>query len=139
MTPKARRALGITLALAAVATLAALALTTTWRTPPPRPDDPGPAAAEQYARDYITALNTGDPTTLATLIGRAPDSPEVTTLLTTHGNRSLTDVAIRVKEEFRNVYLVWIDATTSTGEPVHLYEQLEWDRDRWWLAPPATP
>jgi hypothetical protein len=119
-----KRLLGIGVALVACGLIVALILR-----PDPHAtgDTPGAASAEEFVRDYVEALNTGDATTLAAVLGHAAESTEVRALLARCGDRDLTVTSLQTEADPPGRYLVSISAT-SDGEPMRMLEVLEWSQ-----------
>jgi hypothetical protein len=106
------------------------------------PRDPGPAAAEQFVRDYVAALNTNDRGRLASVLGIPVDAPDVTARLSRYGGLGLRDVRIALRNEFPRIYQVDITATAGDGRSIALYEVIEWTPEsRWFMGalPAAAP
>lgn len=108
-------------------------------TPPGPGADPGEAAAQEFIRAYVAALNTNDPDTLAAFLGEPSGSREIEERLAKYGGLALQDVRVVLVNEFPRIYRVQVDARAGDGRIVEMTEVLEWTRTRWHLAPLAPP
>jgi hypothetical protein len=106
--------------------------------PEDRGPDPGKAAAEKYALEYIDALNANDPELLSKVAGWPADAPDILEGLRLYGGRDLTDVEVAIVHEFRYHYQIWITARAGDGSIVEMYQVAGWTGERWNMSPLYT-
>lgn len=116
-------------ALTALLAVAAVAATVLVRENSRPVQDPGRAAAEQLAREYVSALNTNSPAQLGRLLHQPAGSPHVRERLTQYGGRGLTVARVTIWQGFVRLYDVLLETRDRNGQPVRLYESFHWQRD----------
>jgi len=107
--------------------------------PPGQGHDPGQPAAEQYIRDYVSALNANQAVELGRLLDKPSGSFEVQERLRRYGGRGLGAVRVSMRTDFPRVYQVSITAQAADGSTVRMREVIEWATGRWHMAPVAAP
>jgi hypothetical protein len=97
--------------------------------------DPGASAAQEFADDYAAALAANDAERLADLLHEPADSAAVRDRLARYGAPGLHNPQATTSSEFPRIYRVLIVGRTSASQPVRIRETIEWQDERWWMAP----